>query len=976
MKRLLSVLLVSVLVFSVTATVYAAENSGGSSTINVAGEYSAASTGEVVSVDVGWEEMSFKYTEGEKQWDPGTHSYIGGENGGWSDNKPGITMTNHSNVDVVAELSFTPSANVTGTFYSKSGDTYTALSADEQGANLSAAAEGSEQSAADAKSFYFGISGGAITKNTSLGTITVRISFKPAFNEADLAAFTYTTDSIGRVKITGVKDTSVTELVVPDFVYEIECGALKDCTSLVKLTVPFAGNRSNGEYYTIGYAFGAKNYKQGGAVLPATLKDITVTGGYSRNETLRSNAFYNCFHLTNITIDKGVKKIENGIFFDCISLESLTLPFVGEREENAPNHLFNWAFSNGSKNQDVMKRVGSSNAGTYHYDTYTMYSGFDSSGEIDNGFIPNSLKTVTIKSGVLGTYCFFGCEYIEKLVLEEGVTSIGNACFQACYKLSDIEFPSTIEEVSGEFKNTFYGTPYYKNLYEQAQAADSDGFVYLNDKILAAYYGSEETVEIKEGTVTIEDRAFSYSTNVKHIKCPESLRYVGVRSHWAGTATFPSTLESIELNEGLEVLGTFAFYGASNLTDITIPDSIKYVGYWAFENTGWLNNQPDGPLYVGKVLYTYKGTMPANTTFVVKDGTEAIADIALQNQSNLVGIDIPDSVTSIGYEAFYNDGNLADITLPKNLTHLGYRAFSYCNSLSELTIPKSLKMLPNLSGSTLSNLKLKFEEGSQLEILAWNALSNLGNQIVYLPASVRYVEPYALNYRTVMLPVEFRNVDLTEGKLDTSGTYLFMGTKEQAGGLTGVIYYSESEPESENIDYYGDTNYLGQYWHYDENGNPVIWGNETFDSAYRLLYGTAGTSDSEGPAKLFDGSTSTKWCLNFNSSTGAYVAFALEEAKAISGYTFTTANDTASNTGRNPKSWVIYGSNDTSCESESYTGWTEICRVTDDTTMEGVNFTDYSFAVDGNTTAYQYYKIVFTANGGDGCLQLSEISLY
>ena len=107
MKRSLSVLLVALMVFSFTATVCAAENSGGSSTINVAGEYSVASTGEVVSVDVGWEEMSFQYTEGEKKWDFGTHSYIGGENGGWSDNKPGITMTNHSNVDVVAELSFT-----------------------------------------------------------------------------------------------------------------------------------------------------------------------------------------------------------------------------------------------------------------------------------------------------------------------------------------------------------------------------------------------------------------------------------------------------------------------------------------------------------------------------------------------------------------------------------------------------------------------------------------------------------------------------------------------------------------------------------------------------------------------------------------------------------------------------------------------------------------------------------------------------
>ena len=833
MKRLLSILLVSVLVFSATATVYAAENSGGSSTINVAGEYSVASTGEVVSVDVGWEEMSFKYTEGEKQWDPGTHSYIGGENGGWSDNKPGITMTNHSNVDVVAELSFTPSASVTGTFYSKSGDTYTALSADEQGANLSAAAEGSEQSAADAKTFYFGISGGAITKNTPLGTITVSISFKPAFTEADLAAFTYTTDSYGRVKITGVKDTSVTELVVPDFVYEIECGALKDCTSLVKLTVPFAGNRSNGEYYTIGYAFGAKNYKQGGAVLPETLKDITVTGGYSRNETLKTNAFFNCFHLTNITIDKGVKKIENGIFFDCISLESLTLPFVGEREENAPTYTFMWAFSYGTYNADAMKLCGNSQTPLYHADTYNSYSASYSNAYDACARIPNSLKTVTIKSGALGLFCFYGCNYIEKVVLEEGVTSIGDKAFFGCTKLSDIEFPNTIEEMCGLFKNNFYGSPYYKNLDEQAKAEGSDGFIYLNDTILAAYYGSEETVEIKEGTVTIAEGAFANSSNVKHIKCPESLRYVGLKSHLEYYSTFPSTLESIELNEGLEVIGTGAFSGASNLTDITIPDSVKYVGYQAFNNTGWLNNQPDGPVYAGKVLYTYKGTMPENTTFVVKDGTEAIADNALQNQSNLVGIEIPDSVTSIGYQAFSGDGNLANITLPKNLTHLGYQAFSGCQSISELTIPKSLKMLPSLSSSTLSNLRLKFEEGSQLEIIAGGALGCLTNT-VYLPAGVRYVETFGLRTdATVMLPVDFCNTTICYYGFGTdtspSEKFFYMGTEAQAGGLTGVVYYSESETECKKENYPGETNYSGQYWHYDENGNPIIWGNETLD---------------------------------------------------------------------------------------------------------------------------------------------------
>ena len=828
MKRLLSILLVSVLMFSVTATVYAAENSGGSSTINVAGEYSTASTGEVVSVDVGWEEMSFKYTEGEKQWDPGTHSYIGGENGGWSDNKPGITMTNHSNVDVVAELSFAPAASVTGTFYSKSGDTYTALSADEQGANLSAAAEGSEQSAADAKTFYFGISGGAITKNTSLGTITVSISFKPAFNEADLAAFTYTTDSYGRVKITGVKDTSVTELVVPDFVYEIECGALKDCTSLEKLTVPFAGNRSNGEYYTIGYAFGAKETKQGGAVLPATLKDITVTGGYSRNETLRTNAFYNCFNLTNITIDKGVRKIEKGIFFDCISLESLTLPFVGEAEksrEDSPLWPFVWAFGYTTNYSDLMTMCRSK-GDVFHQDEYTEDIVVSTPyGFALKGYYPKSLNSVTIKSGALGSRCFYGVHNIDKIVLEEGVTSIGYKCFTAS-DFIDMEFPSTIKEIAGPIDESFYGCSYIDNLIAEAQA--EDGFVYLNDTILGAYVGSAEEIEIREGTVTIADGAFTsalggYSNNVKKIKCPASLRYVGIKSNYdKNYSVFPKTLESIELNDGLEVLGANAFYGASNLTDITIPDSVKYVGYNAFTNTGWLNNQPDGPVYAGKWLYTYKGAMPENTKLVLKDGAEGIADSALKDQSNLVGIEIPDSVTSIGRYAFYGDSNLADITLPKNLTHLGHSAFYNCQSISELTIPKTLKMLPSLSSSTLPNLRLKFEEGSQLEIIAARALSCLTNT-VYLPASVRYVETDGLSgTATVMLPVEFCNANVSPAGFGSAGTYLYMGTKEQAEGLTGVIYYSEVAPEFE-FDY-GTGDYTGDnYWHYDENGNPVFW---------------------------------------------------------------------------------------------------------------------------------------------------------
>ena len=92
----------------------------------------------------------------------------------------------------------------------------------------------------------------------------------------------------------------------------------------------------------------------------------------------------------------------------------------------------------------------------------------------------------------------------------------------------------------------------------------------------------------------------------------------------------------------------------------------------------------------------------------------------------------------------------------------------------------------------------------------------------------------------------------------------------------------------------------------------------------------------------------------------------------IGGYTFVTGNDNARETGRNPKSWKLYG-----CEAYSSTdadnSWTEIASVTGDTTMENKNYTSYPFSVDDNATKYQYYKFEFTANQGAAAMQLSEI---
>ena len=99
-------------------------------------------------------------------------------------------------------------------------------------------------------------------------------------------------------------------------------------------------------------------------------------------------------------------------------------------------------------------------------------------------------------------------------------------------------------------------------------------------------------------------------------------------------------------------IGDDAFIGCRGLTSITIPESVTSIGNGAFGETTWYNSQPDGLVYVGNVLYKYKGTMPANTEIVIKDGITGIADNAFSDCYGLTSITIPNSVMSIGGSAF------------------------------------------------------------------------------------------------------------------------------------------------------------------------------------------------------------------------------------------------------------------------------------------------------------------------------------
>ena len=119
------------------------------------------------------------------------------------------------------------------------------------------------------------------------------------------------------------------------------------------------------------------------------------------------------------------------------------------------------------------------------------------------------------------------------------------------------------------------------------------------------------------------------------------------------------------------------------------------------------------------------------------------------------------------------------------------------------------------------------------------------------------------------------------------------------------------------------------------------------NAAFTKLSGTTGNS-SENFENLIDGSTDTKWCLTIPNDSYPYVIIKAANMMTMTGYSLTTANDTAGYSGRNWRDWTIYGANfssDSEAEVVDSPKWQVVTSVTNDTKLGAENFTRYDYTV-------------------------------
>lgn len=326
------------------------------------------------------------------------------------------------------------------------------------------------------------------------------------------------------------------------------------------------------------------------------------------------------------------------------------------------------------------------------------------------------------------------CTYteVEAVVIEPGITCIGDTAFFYCSNLKSVTIPSTVDSIK---QDAFLGC------------------------------SSLSSVTIPEGVVSIGMSAFGECYSLTSVTIPESVVSIGMATFFECTS-----LKGVNIPSSFTSIPTYFFYGCSSLTDISIPSGVASIGEDAFKNSGLKTVYYAGTESALKAMYSFPDSVTvysgqyknngilyaidndANTASVSSaDNSITSADIlstignvkvtsigqaAFNGYKSLTSVSIPEGVTNIGGGAFNDCSGLASIVLPSTVTDIGQSAFSGCTGLTSIRIPANVTSIGWRAFMGCSGLtSVTFEEGSRLTTLLGN-LAFMGCQALrYFDAS-------------------------------------------------------------------------------------------------------------------------------------------------------------------------------------------------------------------------------------------------
>ena len=181
-------------------------------------------------------------------------------------------------------------------------------------------------------------------------------------------------------------------------------------------------------------------------------------------------------------------------------------------------------------------------------------------------------------------------------------------------------------------------------------------------------------------------------------------------------------------------IGDRSFEDCANLTTITFPSNVQYIGGYAFHGTKWFSQKTDGLIYIGTILYGYKGDVSLGD-LTIKEGTTSITSYAFE-EADITSVVVPNSVTSIGHYAFRRS-RIENISFSEGskLETIGDQAF-YDAAITSIQIPAGVTSIGDEAFYGSTKLQTVTVLANQVVSLDENVFGKTSLTSIYVPADL------------------------------------------------------------------------------------------------------------------------------------------------------------------------------------------------------------------------------------------------